>query len=212
MRTEPAAGLSEMSDAKVEGFIARIREMRLKMLFGYPSAISHTPPMPREGHPPGRPGHQGGFVTSERLYDHQREGHQPVVQGAGRQRLRRPRRGLHRHACPSARCTSPPRTSSSRSSTAMAMCCPGAVRRDRRDTPRNKITPFVRYRTGDVGVLSDHACPCGRGLPILSGDPGRSTDFVDRRRRNRDAWPVADLCAPDIPGWHRSRSSRKPRP
>ena len=38
--------------------------------------------------------------------------------------------------------------------------------------------PFVRYRTGDVGVLSDHACPCGRGLPILSEIQGRSTDFV----------------------------------
>ena len=38
--------------------------------------------------------------------------------------------------------------------------------------------PFVRYRTGDVGVLSDHACPCGRGLPVLSEIQGRSTDFV----------------------------------
>jgi phenylacetate-CoA ligase len=38
--------------------------------------------------------------------------------------------------------------------------------------------PFVRYRTGDVGVLSEDRCPCGRGLPILREIQGRSTDFV----------------------------------
>ena len=26
--------------------------------------------------------------------------------------------------------------------------------------------PFIRYRTGDIGVLSDRCCSCGRGLPI----------------------------------------------
>jgi phenylacetate-CoA ligase len=38
--------------------------------------------------------------------------------------------------------------------------------------------PFLRYRTGDVGVLSDAHCPCGRGLPLLAEVQGRSTDFV----------------------------------
>ena len=38
--------------------------------------------------------------------------------------------------------------------------------------------PFVRYRTGDMGVLSNQTCPCGRGLPILSEIQGRTTDFV----------------------------------
>jgi phenylacetate-CoA ligase len=40
MRTELLPAF-EMSDAKVEGFIARIREVRPRMVFGYPSAISH---------------------------------------------------------------------------------------------------------------------------------------------------------------------------
>ncbi len=26
--------------------------------------------------------------------------------------------------------------------------------------------PFVRYRTGDMGTLSEWLCPCGRGLPF----------------------------------------------
>jgi len=38
--------------------------------------------------------------------------------------------------------------------------------------------PFVRYQTGDVGVLSDQPCSCGRGLPVLQDIVGRSSDFV----------------------------------
>jgi len=38
--------------------------------------------------------------------------------------------------------------------------------------------PFVRYRTGDVGVLDTESCPCGRVLPVLKEIQGRSTDFV----------------------------------
>ena len=38
--------------------------------------------------------------------------------------------------------------------------------------------PFVRYRTGDVGILSDELCACGRGLPVLKEVQGRSTDFL----------------------------------
>ena len=38
--------------------------------------------------------------------------------------------------------------------------------------------PFVRYRTGDVGVLDDKPCACGRGLPLLKEIQGRTTDFV----------------------------------
>jgi phenylacetate-CoA ligase len=38
--------------------------------------------------------------------------------------------------------------------------------------------PFIRYRTGDVGVLGSEKCICGRGLPLLKEIQGRSTDFV----------------------------------
>ena len=41
--------------------------------------------------------------------------------------------------------------------------------------------PFIRYRTGDIGVLSDAACHCGRGLPLLESIEGRSTDFLVAR-------------------------------
>ena len=41
-----------------------------------------------------------------------------------------------------------------------------------------KDFPFIRYRTGDVGVLDERPCSCGRGLPLLREVQGRSTDFV----------------------------------
>ncbi len=38
--------------------------------------------------------------------------------------------------------------------------------------------PMIRYRTGDVGVLEEGSCPCGRGLPRLRSVEGRQTDFL----------------------------------
>ncbi|MCW8948633.1 MAG: phenylacetate--CoA ligase family protein, partial [Sedimenticola sp.] len=38
--------------------------------------------------------------------------------------------------------------------------------------------PFIRYRTGDVAVLDDATCECGRGLPLLKEIQGRTTDFI----------------------------------
>lgn len=38
--------------------------------------------------------------------------------------------------------------------------------------------PFIRYRIGDIGVLSDRKCNCGRGLPILEKIDGRVFDIV----------------------------------
>jgi phenylacetate-CoA ligase len=38
--------------------------------------------------------------------------------------------------------------------------------------------PFIRYRTGDMAVMSSEPCTCGRGLPVLKEVFGRSTDFV----------------------------------
>ena len=39
----------------------------------------------------------------------------------------------------------------------------------------NYAMPFIRYRIGDIGRLSDETCPCGNQLPILAELLGRST-------------------------------------
>jgi phenylacetate-CoA ligase len=42
----------------------------------------------------------------------------------------------------------------------------------------NYSMPFVRYNTGDMGVYSNEACPCGRTLPLMKKIMGRTTDIL----------------------------------
>ncbi len=46
----------------------------------------------------------------------------------------------------------------------------------------NYAMPFIRYRIGDVGLLSDEICPCGSDLPILAELLGRTTATFRTRR------------------------------
>lgn len=39
----------------------------------------------------------------------------------------------------------------------------------------NYAMPFIRYRIGDIGRLSDEVCPCGNQLPVLAELLGRTT-------------------------------------
>ena len=39
----------------------------------------------------------------------------------------------------------------------------------------NYAMPFIRYRIGDIGRLSNEVCPCGNQLPVLAELIGRST-------------------------------------
>lgn len=38
--------------------------------------------------------------------------------------------------------------------------------------------PFIRYATGDRGRLAPGRCVCGRGLALMDGIQGRTTDFI----------------------------------
>jgi phenylacetate-CoA ligase len=63
----------EMSEQKLDSFLGQIRAMRPKMLFGYPSALSHIATHAEaKGQNMNDLGIQVAFVTSERLYDEQR--------------------------------------------------------------------------------------------------------------------------------------------
>ena len=42
----------------------------------------------------------------------------------------------------------------------------------------NRAMPIIRYQVGDMGVLSERQCPCGRGLPLLERIEGRVADYV----------------------------------
>ncbi len=42
----------------------------------------------------------------------------------------------------------------------------------------NRAMPLLRYQVGDVAVLDERRCPCGRGLPLLKRLEGREADYV----------------------------------
>jgi len=42
----------------------------------------------------------------------------------------------------------------------------------------NLAMPFVRYRLGDMAIMAEGPCPCGRGLPRIKEILGRTCDMV----------------------------------
>lgn len=169
-----------MSEHKIDSFLEDIRTKRPKMLFGYPSALSH---IARHADAKGLKmddlGIRVAFVTSERLYDEQRRQIATtfgclVANGYGGRDA-----GFIAHECPEG---------------GMHITAEDVIVEivDPQGTPlpagaageivvthlATRDFPFIRYRTGDIGVLDTNRCSCGRGLPLLKEIQGRSTDFL----------------------------------
>ena len=170
----------EMSSENLQRFVERIRQVRPKMLFGYPSSLALIGQYALEqGIALDGLGIKVAFVTSERLYDHQRMAIEqafgcPVANGYGGRDA-----GFIAHACPegSLHITAEDMVLEIVDSSGQVL--PAG------ESGEIVVThlftsefPFVRYRTGDVGVLAKKPCRCGRGLPVLASVEGRTTDFV----------------------------------
>jgi phenylacetate-CoA ligase len=170
----------EMSPDRVDGFIREIRAMRPRMLFGYPSAFAHIATHAQNhGIRLDDLGIKVAFVTSERLYDHQRELIQgvfgcPVANGYGGRDA-----GFIAHQCPAGGMHLTHEDIiveiMDTEGRALPPGKPGEIVVTHLAT---RDFPFIRYRTGDVGVLDDSPCTCGRTLPLLKEIQGRSTDFL----------------------------------
>ena len=179
MRTELMPAF-EMSETKLDGFVARIRARRPAMLFGYPSAISHIARHAKKrGIRLDDLGVRVVFVTSERLYDDQRESIErlfgcPVANGYGGRDA-----GFIAHQCPSGSMHITAEDIAVEIVDALGQVLPPGQSGEIVVTHlATRDFPFIRYRTGDIGVLEDTPCACGRGLPVLKEIQGRSTDFV----------------------------------
>ena len=70
--------------------------------------------------------------------------------------------------------------------------------------------PFIRYRTGDVGVLDDKLCSCGRTLPLLKEIQGRSTDFVAVSYTHLDVYKRQVMCMPPAGHWWAIKPASRP--
>ncbi|MDN3546012.1 MAG: phenylacetate--CoA ligase family protein [Roseateles asaccharophilus] len=170
----------EMSEAKLDGFIAAIRRKRPRMLFGYPSALSHIAKHAKSrGQRMDDLGIKVAFVTSERLYDEQRAVISevfgcPVANGYGGRDA-----GFIAHECPAGG------MHITAEDVIVELVDPQGRPVPVGEAGEIVVThlatsdfPFIRYRTGDVAVMDDRTCACGRGLPMLKEIQGRTTDFV----------------------------------
>ena len=170
----------EMSEARLDGFVARIRKVRPKMLFGYPSALSH---IARHAEKRGRRlddlGIKVAFVTSERLYDDQRATIERVfacrvANGYGGRDA-----GFIAHECKSGGLHLTAEDILVEIVDGQGQVLPPGQAGEIVTTHlATRDFPFIRYRTGDVAVLDDRPCACGRTLPMLKEIQGRATDFV----------------------------------
>ena len=170
----------EMSEQKLDSFLGQIRAMRPKMLFGYPSALSHIATHAEaKGQNMNDLGIQVAFVTSERLYDEQRLQINrtfscPVANGYGSRDA-----GFIAHECPQGG------MHITAEDIIVEIVSPNGKSLPPGESGEIIVThlatedfPFIRYRTGDIGILDTNICSCGRGLPMLKEIQGRSTDFL----------------------------------
>ncbi len=66
--------------------------------------------------------------------------------------------------------------------------------------------PFIRYRVGDMAVLSDEVCPCGRTYPLLKRVTGRIADYlVSPEGRYVSGISLTENFATLIPGLYQAQ-------
>ena len=170
----------DMSAERLDEFVAHLRARRPRMLFGYPSSLALIARYAEtKGVAMSDLGIRVAFVTSERLYDDQRATIQgvfgcPVANGYGGRDA-----GFIAHECPSGG------MHVSAEDIVVETVDPSGASVGDGEAGEIVITnlatgdfPFIRYRTGDIGVLDQRTCACGRGLPLLKEVQGRATDFV----------------------------------
>jgi len=179
MRTELMPAF-QMNETNLDQFVARICERRPKMLFGYPSAISHIAAhAQKRGVPLNNLGVKVVFCTSERLYDHQRQAISnafgcPVANGYGGRDA-----GFIAHECPAGNMHITAEDIIVEIIDENGNIQPAGVAGEIVTSHLATADyPFIRYRTGDIGTLTNEKCACARGLPLLKEIQGRSTDFI----------------------------------
>jgi phenylacetate-CoA ligase len=192
----------EMSDARMDRFVEVLRARRPRMLFGYPSALAQL-----GRHAERRRigladlGCRVAFTTGERLFDEQRAliGRVfgcPVANGYGGRDA-----GFIAHQC----------AEGGMHITAEDIVVE-LIDEQGRGVPAgtagevvvthlaSRDYPFVRYRTGDIAVLHDAPCRCGRGLPLLREIQGRANDFVVAADGTRMQSAALTYVLREIPG------------
>jgi phenylacetate-CoA ligase len=169
-----------MSDAQMSAHLSRIIAMRPVMLFGYPSALALLAEHARDHSVDvGSLGVRAVFCTGETLLDTQRTllsevFRAPVANGYGARDA-----GFIAHECPSGTLHLSAEDVIAEVVDAEGRVLPEGCEGEIVVTHlATTSVPMIRYRTGDVGTLSNEICDCGRTLPSLATVRGRSTDLI----------------------------------
>jgi phenylacetate-CoA ligase len=170
----------DMTEATMSSYLDILQEGRWRQIFAYPSSTYHLCLYARkQGRNLRRAGIKVVFVTSEVLYPYQRElisemFNCPVANGYGGRDS-----GFISHECPQG---------------GMHILADATivevVDSHGRPLPPGESgeivvtdlysheSPFLRYATGDIGVLSTRRCGCGRPHALLEQISGRSNDCI----------------------------------
>jgi phenylacetate-coenzyme A ligase PaaK-like adenylate-forming protein len=170
----------DFSKENLDKFVSEIRALRPRMIFGYPSSLALIAQHAEQNRiRMDDLGIRVAFVTSEMLYDHQRSqigrifGCR-VANGYGGRDA-----GFIAHECPEGGMHIAAEDiiveTVGESGSALP---PGEAGEIVVTHLATRDFPLVRYRTGDMGILDDRRCACGRGLPLLKEIQGRNTDFI----------------------------------
>ncbi len=169
-----------LTPERLDEIVARIRAVRPRMLFGYTSSLTLIAQHALvRGVDLTRQGIKVVFVTAERLDPYQRDAITrgfgcPVANGYGGRDA-----GFIAHECPHG----------GMHITAEDIIVeivdeqgrvlpPGEAGQVLVTHLHSHDFPFVRYSNGDIAVLDDAPCVCGRGLPLIREVQGRSAELV----------------------------------
>lgn len=179
LRTELISAFNLTTETK-NHILEKIQSRKPPMLFGYPSVYYLLAQYAQEQkRDMSHCGVEVIFVTSERLYDHQRAlikkvFNAPVANGYGGRDA-----GFIAHECPEGSLHITAEDIIVEIIDDNGQVLPAGESGEIVVTHlRTTEFPFIRYRTGDIGTLATEPCQCGRGLPVLANVEGRTTDFI----------------------------------
>ncbi len=81
-----------------------------------------------------------------------------------------------------------------------AACGPGELGEITITDLENRVMPFIRYRTGDLGVWAQGPCKCGRAWPVLESVQGRTSEIIVGPNGKYYACPGPTWLGADIRG------------
>lgn len=173
----PARNLTQLEMDKI---IAFIQSYRPKMLFGYPSILCYLAKYAQQKHQTlNHYGIKVAFVTSEVLDEGQKQTIQSVFGCAVANGYGGRDAGFIAHMCPagSMHVTYEDIIIEIINEQGQA-CQPGQLGEIVITHLASTGFPFIRYRTGDMGIYEESHCICKRNLPVLKKIVGRKSDLI----------------------------------